>query len=172
MNRLAPPAAAISRGSAVGFGILGVIVVGTTVPSTSWIGVAGLLVLSVGVTIGRRVATTIGAGGIVGGGLVAGVGGAPTGATLVAVACGIIAWDLGRYGLGLADQLGRGADTRRSEVTHAVAGIGVGMASVGAGSIVFERASGGQPLSALVALVLAAVVAVAILLFTGSDGEP
>ncbi|MFC4541064.1 hypothetical protein ACFO5R_03860 [Halosolutus amylolyticus] len=127
----------------------------------SWYGLAigllGAAVLAVGVARGVRSAVTLGSAGLVGGALVAGVQGAPAGATLVAVAAGVLAWDAATTAIGVGRQLGRAASTRRLELVHLAGSAAVGAVTIVIGSLLYEAAGGGQPLLALLLLILASV---------------
>jgi len=123
----------------------------------------GVLVLGAGLLTGRQFAVTPGAGLLVLGSLVGGTQGVPVLATLVGVAAGLLAFDLGSTAVALGEQLGREAETAQVELVHAVASTLVGGVFVGAGFAIREAASGGQPLSGVLGLVIAVLVLIAAL---------
>lgn len=125
--------------------------------------VLGVLVLGAGLLTGRQFAVTAGAGLLVLGSLVGGTQDAPVLVTLVGVATGLLAFDLGSTAVTLGEQLGREADTTQVELVHAVASTLVGGVLVGAGFGIHEAASNGQPLSGVLGLVIAVLVLVAAL---------
>ena len=125
--------------------------------------VLGVLVLAGGLLTGQQITVTAGAGLLVLGSLVGGTQGLPVLATLIGVAAGLLAFDLGSTAVTLGEQLGRGTDTVQVELLHAVASTLVGGVVVGAGFAIREVASGGQPLSGVLGLVVAVLVLIAAL---------
>jgi len=118
----------------------------------------GLALFAVGVVLGSRRGLTLGAGVLL---LSALVGGLLSGAAyllLPGVIATVLAWDFGEQAINVGEQLGRGADTTQLEVTHAAGStvVGVGAGALGYG--VYLVSSGGQPVTALVFLLLAVVV--------------
>jgi hypothetical protein len=130
----------------------------------SWTGLAlgtgGLLVLSVGVVRGADAAITLGAAGLLAAALAAGARAAPVLPTLAAVTGSVVAWDAGRHAASVGRQLGRDADTRRVELVHVTASVGVGVVAAGLGYTVYATAAGDQPVAALAFSLLAAVLLV------------
>lgn len=70
----------------------------------------------------------------------------------------VAAWDVGEYTHDLGHYVGREGRSRHAVLTHSMASLLVGIAPVAVGYIVFAIAPGGRPLSALVLLLLAAVL--------------
>ncbi|ELZ91914.1 hypothetical protein C440_16419 [Haloferax mucosum ATCC BAA-1512] len=91
---------------------------------------------------------------------IGGVSGPGPESLLLAAIASILAWDLGENALSVGDHLGREADTTRLEVVHAATTLVV--LTVGAGVVygIAAVASGGQPIAAVVLLVLGAVALV------------
>lgn len=118
----------------------------------------GIVALGAGLATGTQPFVTVGAGALVAGAIAGGVAGAPALSALVAVTAAILAWDLGGTAIVLGEQLGRGAPTTRLELVHAGASATVGLVTVAAGFVVYETATGGQPVSGVVGLVLAVFV--------------
>jgi hypothetical protein len=118
----------------------------------------GGLALAAGLAAGAQRGVTAGSGMLVTGALAGGLVGAPVLPTLVGVTGGLLALDLGSTALTLGDQLGRAAETLRLELLHAAAGGLVGLGLVVAGLAVHETATGGQPLTAVLGLVVAVVL--------------
>lgn len=143
----------------------GVSVVGTTLGEVSGAlaGVAGLVVLGLGLVVASRRAVTAGCGLLFVGILHAGAAGAGPEPLLVGTVGAVVAWDVGDNAIGLGRQLGRAADTRNAELVHAAASLAVGGATAGVGYGVYLAAAAGQPLTALVFLLLGAVVLVSAL---------
>jgi hypothetical protein len=123
----------------------------------------GLLAVGVGLLTGGR--RTLGAGGtlLVGGVLFAGVQGAGPETLLFGLLTAVLAWDVGEHGIGVGEQLGREADTTRLELVHAGASTFVGVVAAGVGYGAYLGATGGQPVTALVFLLLGAVMLVSVL---------
>jgi hypothetical protein len=124
---------------------------------------AGLLVVGLGLRRGSRTVLTLGVAVQLTGVLLAGLGGPPPSALLVAAAGAVLAWDIGEHAIGLVDQLGPDADTVRAELAHALGGTGVGVTAAGAGFLVFRVTTGGQPLLALFLFLLGVLVLVSTL---------
>lgn len=118
----------------------------------------GIVALGAGLVAGIQPFVTVGAFGLVGGTIAGGVAGAPPLATLVAVTAAVLAWDLGGTAIVLGEQLGREAPTARLELLHAAGSGLVGIATIAAGFLVYETATGGQPVSGVFGLVLAVFV--------------
>lgn len=124
---------------------------------------AGLVVFLAGLTAHRRVGVLVGALGLFGGVLLAGAAGAPVSRVLVGVAGAIVAWDAGDNALSLGAQVGRRSRSARNELVHLGATVGVAGLTAGAGYGVFRLATGGQPVTALFLLLLAAALVIAAL---------
>lgn len=118
----------------------------------------GTGVLSAGSFRGRQRAVSLGAAVLLGGVLYAGVVGGSVVSVLVGVVGVAVAWDVGSYAIGLGEQLGREADTARIEAVHAVTSLVVGGGVAAFGYAVYQVGGGGQPLSALLGLLVAAVL--------------
>ncbi|APX96474.1 DUF7519 family protein [Natronorubrum daqingense] len=78
--------------------------------------------------------------------------------TVVGAIAAIVAWELGHSAIVLGEQLGREATTIRLEAVHAVSSLLVGLVAGTAGFVVYSVAGGGQPVTAIVTLLLAAVL--------------
>ena len=130
------------------------------VPVGTLVAVAGVPFLLYGVLRGSRRGVSLGAFAVFGGVVLAGIVGAPPGPLLVGTAATVIAWDLGEQAINVGEQLGREARTVRGELVHAASGTVVGGLAIAAGYGVFALATGGQPLAALVLLLVAAIALV------------
>lgn len=118
----------------------------------------GAFVLVIGVARGRSRAVTLGVTMLFVGLLLAGAEGArPPALLLGAVGTGV-AYDAGQYAIRLGEQLRAGAPTARAELVHVGATATVATATAGVGAVVFRVGAGGQPSTALVALLLATVL--------------
>ena len=146
--------ARLSAALAVAFAGFAVIAAG---PEGALLGGIGVPLVLAGVVFGWRRAVTIGAFVVFAGVVLAGVREAPPEGLLVGTAAVVLAWDLGENAIGLGEQLGRAARTRRAEITHAALATLVGVVAVALGYAVFRLATGGQPLAALVFLLAAAI---------------
>jgi hypothetical protein len=118
----------------------------------------GGLVLVTGLAAGEQRAVTTGSAILVVAVLTGGAAGAPIVATLVGVTGALLALDLGSTALSLGEQLGRRAPTLRLELVHATASTLVGLGIVTAGTAVHSAAAEEQPVTAVLGLVVAAVV--------------
>lgn len=161
MTEVAYGPARLSGGLAVGAGGVAVAAAGT--PTAAPLGLAGVLLVGLGVLRGARAAVTWGALLAFAGVVLAGVGGAPPEALLVGTAAAVLAWDLGEQAVNVGEQLGRTASTRTGELVHAANSTLVAVAGVAVGYGLFLVAAGGQPVSALVVLLAAALALAAAL---------
>ncbi|ELZ50445.1 hypothetical protein C464_02555 [Halorubrum coriense DSM 10284] len=121
------------------------------------LGIAALAFLAGSLRRSARVLTWGAAIGVGGLGL-AGYRGAPTEALLVAAVGLTVAWDLADHGVGLGEQVGRGARVRRNVAVHAGASLLVGVLAAALVYGVTLAVGGGQPIAAL-ALFLAGGIA-------------
>lgn len=126
-------------------------------PATA-LGGLGAVGVAVGVLVGIRRSVTLGAAGLFAGAAVAGIFGAPPGPPLVAAAAAVVAWDVGGNAISVGEHLGREAPTRRGEVAHAAASAAVAATTAGFGYVLYRLSTGGQPVGALVFLLVGAVV--------------
>lgn len=122
------------------------------------VGTIGLGLLLVGVVRGAKGAVTTGAFGLLVAGVLAGSAGAPVPPILASVVFTVLAWDTGGNAIGVGEQLGRSADTARIEIVHAVGTLAVGVLTAAVGSGVYWFAAGGQPVAAVVFLLLGALL--------------
>jgi hypothetical protein len=138
---------------------------GSTLGATDALPVAllGVTVLGVGVYRSSRRGVTVGAGALLAAAVVSGVRGAGPEPLLVGVLGSLVAWDVAEHGIGVGEQLGRETDTRRVELVHAASSLLVGSAGGAVGYLVFSLSAGGQPVSALVFLLVGVVALVAAL---------
>lgn len=149
-------------GSAVGG--YGAGVSGTAQTALFAAGALGLVALAAGAFRGVRRYVTLGGVGLFAAVLVAGVGArglAPSPPLLLGFVGAAVAWDVGEHGVVVGEQLGRETDTARLVVVHAAASLVVGAFAAGLGYGVFAAATGGQPVSALVLLLVGLLALVA-----------
>lgn len=144
-------------------GLFGVLGAGLSALTAAVPGLVGLLLVAVGAFRGSRRALSAGVVVLLVAVLVAGVSGGATAGLLVGTLGALLAWDLGENAVTMGEQLGRAADTRRAELAHAASSIAVG--AVGAGVVygLYLVASGGQPLTALVFLLVGLVLLAVVL---------
>lgn len=76
---------------------------------------------------------------------------------LAAAVATVLAWDLATNAIEMGEQMGREADTERAELVHAGTTLAVGVVTGGVAIAAFNLATGGQPATALVLLLLAAL---------------
>ncbi|QLG29053.1 hypothetical protein HUG10_16570 [Halorarum halophilum] len=84
--------------------------------------------------------------------------GAGVGASLAGTVAAAVAWDLGEHALGLGEQLGRETDVTRNVAVHTGASVAVGAVGAGVAFGTYSAATGGQPVVALVFLLVGAVL--------------
>lgn len=124
------------------------------------LGAVGVFLLGVGLATARNGIVTAAAAALVLTAFLAGLAGAPPLPLLLAVIAAILAGDLGNTAVGLGAQLGNDASAYRLEATHMGASGVVGLLTGGLGYGLFQVGAGGQPIIALVFLVVAAVLLV------------
>ncbi len=124
-------------------------------------GVAAIALLAAGLTRGSRRLLDV-AGGLLFVGLLAGGAlGGSTEALLVAAIASVLAWDLAENSLSVGDHLGRETDTTRLELVHGATTLVVLAISAGVVYAIGIVASGGQPIAAVVLLLVGAIALVA-----------
>lgn len=153
----------LGSGLALGAGLVALAAAGPYSAASGLAATLGVVLLVAAARVGDRRLVSVGAVALLGGVLVAGVAGASTGSLLVGVGATVFAWDAGGTSIDLGAQLGRAADTRRLEIVHAAASAGVATASAAVGYAVFLVMAGGQPVTALLLLLLAGALLVAAL---------
>ncbi|WP_121821959.1 DUF7519 family protein [Halostella salina] len=95
--------------------------------------------------------------------MVAGFLSAPDAVVVVIAGGAVVAWDLLDNAIGLGEQVGREADTSRAELAHAAGSVGVGVVVTVVSYGLYRVSGGGQPLSALVLLLLGVVALTSLL---------
>ncbi|WEL16623.1 putative membrane protein [Halorhabdus sp. SVX81] len=143
---------------ATGFAFLGALTMVT--PALVAVGLFGTLLVGLGAIHGSRTYVGYGALVILLGVLIGGFQGAPPEPLLVSTLLAVLAWDAGRYGITIGEQLGPDAKTLRIELTHVTLNTLVGTAGTGLGYAAYRVMAGGQPVAALGLLLVGAVVLV------------
>ncbi|WP_458188591.1 DUF7519 family protein [Haladaptatus sp. NG-WS-4] len=121
------------------------------------VGLLGLLFVALGVVRGSRGGVTVGSFVLLLGVLAGGLVSAPPELLLPGAMATVLAWDFGEQAINVGEQLGREADTQTLEFTHAAASTVVAVSAGGVGYGIYLVGSGGQPMTALVFLLIAAV---------------
>lgn len=160
MNRISRAPARLSSGGSILAAFIALVTSGFYSWAALTVGTVGLLLLAVGLVRGANAGVTVGAFALFMGGVLAGVQNAPVMSVLISVTFSVLAWDAGGSAISIGKQLGREADTRRIEVVHMTASSIVGVATVGAGYGLYQIGTGGHPVTALVFLLVAAVLLV------------
>ncbi len=127
------------------------------------VGAVGVVVLWGGLLRGARSLVTAGAFGLFVASVLAGVQGAPIVPVLASVVLAVVAWDAGGNAISIGEQLGRSAETARIEIVHSSSTLAVGVVTGGVGFGLYRFGTGGQPVAAVVFLLLGAVLLVATL---------
>ena len=147
----------LSAGIATVAAAVSLVAVGTADATGLVAATIGAALVGVGALVGRRAAVTLGALALFAGVVAAGLNAGSPAPLLVGAVGTVVAWDAGRYGIGLGEQVGRAPATATVELRHAAATLGVGVATAGVAAGIYAVAGGGQPLSALVFLLVAAL---------------
>ncbi|WP_049897667.1 DUF7519 family protein [Halorubrum distributum] len=150
-----PTVAVVASLAAAGAAATAALVASPT--GSALLGVAALGFLAGSLRGSTRVLGWGAAVGVVGLAL-AGYRGAPAEALLVAAVGLAVAWDVADHGVGLGEQVGRGARVRRNVAVHAGASLLVGALAAALVYGVSLAVGGGQPVAAL-ALLLAGGIA-------------
>lgn len=130
-------------------------------PTGGGLAAAATAFVAVGTLTGSRRLLGIGAVTLCVGVLVAGgLAGAGAGPLLAGGIAAALSWDLGEHAVGLGEQLGRGTDVTRNLVTHAAGSVSVGAVAGAVTFGVYSAAAGGQPVVALVFLLVGAIALV------------
>lgn len=130
-------------------------------PTGGGLAAVGTLFVAVGTLAGSR--RLLGIGSIVvciAGFVAGGLAGAGAGPLLVAGVGAALSWDLGEHAIGLGEQLGSGTDVTRNLATHAAGSLAVGAVAGAVTFGVYSAAAGGQPVVALVFLLVGAIALV------------
>lgn len=137
--------------------LVAVLASAATLPAAAT-GLVGVVLLPIGVLRGSRLLHRIGTAGLFAAVLLAGGAGAPPIRMLVAAGTAVLAWDAGEHGIGLGEQLGTAATMARTQLTHTGVTAFVGTVVAVVGYVVYEIARSGQPTTAVVLLLLAALL--------------
>ncbi|WP_436901681.1 DUF7519 family protein [Halovenus halobia] len=158
MNRITRKPTIVSSVAAVAAGAIGLLLSGLYSSLGLVAAAGGLLFFGLAAITGIRPLVTVGALGLFVAAVAAGVRGAPPLVLLGAVLAAVLAYDFGGTAVDLGEELGREADTRRLEffrlATSSLAGFGAATASY----LVYLVGAGGQPLSAVVLLLITVFV--------------
>jgi len=129
-------------------------------PTPTLLALAGVVVLLGGIRLGRH--NVVDGGGLVAfaGVVAAALSGAGAMPVVFGSVAAVVAWDSGTNSISVSDQVGRGADTGRVEVFHALIGAAVGVVGGGLAFVLFRLGPTRQPVTTLFVLLLAAAVLV------------
>lgn len=148
----------LGSGTAIALALVAWFAVGIYAVPAFVAGVPGVALLVIGTTRGTHWPVTLGAVLLFASALLAGVWGAPALALLVGTAMSVLAWDTAGTAIDLGEQLGREAATVRVQAAHIGASALVGLVTIGISYGIYRSVAGGQPLAALVFLLLAALL--------------
>ncbi|MFT4891930.1 MAG: hypothetical protein ACI9YT_002867 [Halobacteriales archaeon] len=129
-------------------------------PSAFGVTMIGFAIFGFGLLGARRHLLDLGALGLFGGVAFGALQGAPVLSVLLGTVGTVVAWDAGETALSMGRQMGRETSTSRAETVRALVGTAVGLVAIGLGYAIFRAASGGQPTSALILMLLAVVLLV------------
>ncbi len=147
--------ARLSASLAIGAAVIALAAVSTASLVAFSLAAIGTTTVAGGILASNRGLVTAGAVVLFVGTLAAGVADASAIRLLVATGGALFAWDVGRVAVDVGVQLGAGADTTDLELVHAGASLLVIVLAGGVGYALFQTAAGGQPVSAVVALLIA-----------------
>jgi len=136
---------------------------GLSDPAALAAGVPGVACVGAGSLRGSRRLVSLGGLALTGGVIVAGLAGGGPEVLLLGALAALVAWDVAEHGIGVGDHLGRETETARIELVHAAATLLVGVLAAGVGYGVYRGVAGGQPVTAVVFLLVGVVATVAAL---------
>jgi hypothetical protein len=120
------------------------------------LGAAGLVCVAAGVLLPARSLVDAGAAGLAAGVAFA-AGAYPVAFPLTGTVAAVVAWDLGEQAVGVGEQLGREADTRRLELVHAGTTLALGSVTAAVGFALYRVAFRGVSFATLLLLLAAAM---------------
>jgi len=123
----------------------------------------GVALVGGGALRGSTRLVSLGGLALTGGVVLAGLAGGGPEALLLGALGALLAWDVAEHGIGIGEHLGREARTARVELVHAAVTLLIGAVAAGVGYAVYRGIAGGQPMAALVFLLVGVVAAVAAL---------
>jgi len=121
------------------------------------VGLVGVLLIALGLSLARHDGATVGATLLFVAVLVAGLQGAPSGFALAGTVATVVAWDSASTAIDLGAQLGREAPTKRLELVHSGATVLVGTLTAGLGWALFQAPLGETSLTVPVLLLVAVI---------------
>lgn len=127
------------------------------------VGTMGIIILWAGLARGTNSTVTTGAFGLFLAAVIAGAQNAPISPILASVVLVVVAWDTGSNAISVGEQLGRSTNTIRIEIVHILASITVGVVTASVGYAIYWFGAGGQPATAVVFLLLGAILLIATL---------
>jgi len=158
MNRITRKPTTVSSLAAVVAGAFGLLLSGPYAPIALLTAAGGVVLLGAAAASGVRPLVTLGALGVFVAAVVAGGSGAPPSITLSAILTAVLAYDFGGTAVDLGEELGREADTRRLELLGVATSSLAGIAAATGSYLVYLVGATGQPLSAVVLLLITVFV--------------
>lgn len=158
MNRITRKPTVVSSVAAVAAGVIGLLLSGLYSSLALFAATGGVIFLGLAAVTGVRPLVTVGGLGIFAAAVAAGVRGAPPLILLGSVLVAILAYDFGGTAVDLGEELGREADTQRLEILRVATSSLAGFAAATASYLVYLVGASGQPLSAVVLLLIAVFV--------------
>lgn len=139
-----------------GSGTAATIIVATELLSVAVIGILGVAVLGAGIARGSYRLNLIGFGLVFGGTILGALMGLSTVGIITSTAAAVVAYDAGRFAIGLGTQLRENSSAPRAELFH-FGGTTVVATVLAAGTYAgYQLFWGGQPVSAVILLLVAA----------------
>lgn len=147
---------------AVFAGVLAMLTSGPFAGIALLFGLAGVSFLAVGLFVtGSRSWVSLGIVSLFVGILTVGVlGTAPIPLLLISAVGLVVAWDVGQHAITIGEQFGRTTPTQRGELVHAAGSGLVGILGAGGVYGVYWAGTGGQPVLAILLLLLGAILLV------------
>ncbi len=156
-----PPRASVAIAVFAALAAVGALFPAVTVGLT--LTVVGAVALAGGLAVARRRYVTLGSGLQAAGIGLAAVFGAPPAQVAIALGAAVVAWDISHHALGLGEQVGAGGVAMRAEVVRGLASTAVVAATIAVATAIYSAIGGEYPVTALGALLLAALLFLAVL---------
>lgn len=133
---------------------LGVLVITAVSVYTLIASIIGVVLLAVSLVRKSPSIFSLGMGALFGSILLAGLVGMAPMFLITASVLAVVAWNVGRNGFSIATEIGHGVSTLRIEIIHAISSIVVLAVGSSVGYAVYLVMTGGQPVLALLALLI------------------
>jgi len=138
--------------------VLAATLLGVLMAPSIGLSLPGIVLLGAGLRYGCERLVTGGGLALFAGALVAGIGAAGVGTVLIGGALSVVSWDIAVNAIELGEQVGREAETRSAELSHAAGTVSVAFGTAVVAYALYAGVDGGRPIVSVVLLTVAAVL--------------